>query len=70
MIPLRDLNPTKRVPVITILLIAINAVVFFYELSLSARGQQSLFLQLGLVPRNVTRNLTPTVALTFITSMF
>lgn len=70
MIPLRDLNSTRRVPVITILLIAVNAVVFFYELSLSARGQQRLFLQFGLVPATVTRNLTPSVALTFITSMF
>jgi len=70
MIPLRGLNPTRRVPVITILLIAVNAVVFFYELSLNARGQRSLFLQFGLVPATVTRNLTPTAALTFITSMF
>ena len=42
MIPLRDINPTRRVPVMTILLIAINALVFFYELSLSQRGLQQL----------------------------
>jgi membrane associated rhomboid family serine protease len=34
MIPLKDLNPTRRTPVVTVALIAVNAVLFVYELSL------------------------------------
>ena len=70
MIPLRDINPTRRVPVMTILLIAINALVFFYELSLSQRGLQQLTLRYGLVPARVTAGLTRDTTLTFVTSMF
>jgi membrane associated rhomboid family serine protease len=33
-LPLKDLNPTERLPVVTIGLIALNVVVFLYELSL------------------------------------
>ena len=71
MIPLRDLNPTRRVPIMTIVLIAINALVFFYELSLSSRGQQRLFLQYGAVPARLTDgSITANDALTLVTSMF
>ena len=70
MIPLRDINPTKRTPIITILLIGINAVVFFYELSLSQGGLDRFTLQYGLVPSRVTSSLTLETGLTFITSMF
>jgi membrane associated rhomboid family serine protease len=36
MLPLKDLNPTRRVPVITYALVAINVVVFLWELLFSA----------------------------------
>jgi membrane associated rhomboid family serine protease len=36
-IPLKDINPTSRTPVVTIALIAINVAVFVYELSLGDR---------------------------------
>jgi membrane associated rhomboid family serine protease len=71
MIPLRDINPTKRVPVITIILIAINVVVFLYEQTLSARGFQRFVLTYGVTPRSFTDGLiTANDALTVITSMF
>lgn len=44
MVPLRDENPTQIIPYITYGLIALNIMVFGYELSLSS-GQLSLFLQ-------------------------
>ena len=37
MIPLRDINPTRTRPVVNWAIIAVNAVLFFYELSLGAR---------------------------------
>jgi len=37
LIPLRDLNPSRGLPAVTILLIAANALMFFYELSLGER---------------------------------
>ncbi len=71
MIPLRDLNPTRRVPIATIALIGINVLVFAYELSLSSRGQQRLFTQYGVVPARLTDgNITANDALTLVTSMF
>jgi membrane associated rhomboid family serine protease len=53
MIPLYDDNPRVRLPVVTILLIAVNVVVFIYELSLGP-AQQTTFMRLyGLVPSHV-----------------
>ena len=49
MIPLRDLNPSRTRPVVTILLIAANALLFFYELSLGPYVQPFL-LQAAFVP--------------------
>ncbi len=71
MIPLRDVNPTRRVPVITVVFIAINVVVFLYEQTLSERNLTRLFLQYGVVPaRFFDGNLTLNDSLTLITSMF
>lgn len=70
MIPLRDNNPTKHLPIMTIILIAINAIVFLYTNGLSARAQTRFFIDYGLIPLKVTATLNSTTALTFITSMF
>ena len=43
MIPLKDLNPSRRPPVVTVSLIALNALFFLYELSLGP--QLGPFLQ-------------------------
>jgi membrane associated rhomboid family serine protease len=43
MIPLRDLNPSRRLPVVTVLLIAANALLFFYELALGPDLERFLF---------------------------
>jgi membrane associated rhomboid family serine protease len=69
MIPLRDINPTRRVPVVTIILIAINAIVFLVQQSLSERELQRFVFQYGLMPAAVTGNFDQS-AYTFVTSMF
>jgi membrane associated rhomboid family serine protease len=43
MLPLRDDNPRRTVPFVTYLLIVLNALAFFWELSLGERLQPALF---------------------------
>ena len=47
--PLRDANPTGRFAVVTYALIAVNAAVFGFELSLGA-GLDAFIYRWGLVP--------------------
>src|SRR3954451_11517829 len=58
MIPLRDANPTRRVPIITIALIALCVVVFAAELAAQASGGETalerLFDDWALVPGRLT----------------
>ncbi len=49
MIPLKDKNPSSTVPFVNYILIAANAAVFFYELSLGS-GLGDFFVKYGLVP--------------------
>ena len=61
MIPLRDRNPTRRTPVITIGLVAACFVAFAVELSVTAAGGdralEAFFEQWGAVPADITRAL-------------
>jgi membrane associated rhomboid family serine protease len=56
-IPLRDVNPTRRTPVLTLVLIAACVMVFLYQASLPAdgslEGQQAFACEYGLVADNV-----------------
>jgi membrane associated rhomboid family serine protease len=52
-IPLKDSNPTTRVPYITILIIALNAVVFFFQL-FSPQGLQFFVYKMGAIPYEIT----------------
>jgi len=77
MLPLGDRNPTRRTPVVTWLLIALNVAVFLYELSLSTRALDRFMLNWGAVPRYVLAALaSPTapgaaqVFQTLVTSQF
>lgn len=49
MIPLRDVIPSRTTPVVTIVLIVLNILVFLYQLSLGERVN-GLVLNFGLVP--------------------
>ncbi len=63
MIPLRDSQPSQSTPVITVLLIAANVLVFLYEFSLDAYSLNHLLYSFGMVPDR----LVPT---TIFSSMF
>lgn len=54
MIPLKDNIPSRRFPIVNILLIIINFIVFFYELSLGD-GVQRLIFQYGIVPNRIVK---------------
>ncbi|MBI2891536.1 MAG: rhomboid family intramembrane serine protease [Nitrospirae bacterium] len=76
MLPLRDANPTRRVPVLTIGLVAANVLVYLYEAVLPEEALGSFVLQFGAIPREITRlsnlagsgGLPPLVSM--VTSMF
>ncbi len=63
MIPLRDVIPSRTTPFLTVTIIALNAVAFFYELSLSPRELTLFLQQFGVVPAFFT-------PVTLLTSMF
>jgi membrane associated rhomboid family serine protease len=71
LIPLRDINPTLRFPILTVVLIAINVVVFIIELILFASGvlPQTVYT-MGVIPFDVTHHFGPLVIINFFTSMF
>jgi membrane associated rhomboid family serine protease len=62
MIPLRDVIPSRTTPVVTISLIVVNVLVFFYELSLGG-GLDQFIRAWGLVPAEFS-------LVTLATSMF
>ncbi len=72
--PLKDDNPTYRTPVLTIALIAINALVFLYELT---TGLEQVIMQFGLIPADLLGSSQtnpysggPDPGITLFTSMF
>lgn len=69
MIPLRDSNRSSRTPVMNWLLIAANALVFFYELSLGGGQLEQFIRAYALVPARI-ENEPLVFGFTMITSMF
>jgi len=70
-IPIRDDNPTSRVPFITVALIAANIAVFAYEFTLPAAALQALVETWGLTPARVALGTAQFAWLpTVVTSMF
>ena len=53
MIPLKDINPSRTTPFVNIALIAINVVVFFYQVSLPLRAQKAFIFAYGTVPSKI-----------------
>jgi membrane associated rhomboid family serine protease len=54
LIPVRDTIPHRHTPVVTWTLIALNVVVFLYELSLDPQDLERLFYLFGIVPARYT----------------
>src|SRR3979490_2133111 len=63
MIPLRDVIPSRTTPYITVTIIILNALAWFYELALPRRVWPRFLQFYGVVPANFT-------AMTLISSMF
>lgn len=53
MFPLKDDIPARRLPIVTILIIALNCVVFLIEL-MAGRRVENIFLMYGLIPARYT----------------
>jgi membrane associated rhomboid family serine protease len=69
MIPLRDENPRRTVPVVNIVLIVINILMFFWEVSLGENLDRALF-QVAFIPARFWQgNIVPEVIRIFV-SMF
>jgi membrane associated rhomboid family serine protease len=74
MIPLKDRNIRKRFPFITIILIAVNILVFIYQLSLGEE-LEIFFIHFSVIPSHVYQALhsdvfKPMVFITLLTSQF
>ena len=54
MLPLKDMNPTRRFPVLTYTIIAINVLVFLWELSLPPDQLEAALTSLSVVPARVS----------------
>ncbi|MEZ4667227.1 MAG: rhomboid family intramembrane serine protease [Anaerolineae bacterium] len=71
MLPISDINPTRRVPYITYAIIVINVIVFVLQLGLSPDQLQRVFLDQSVVPALVTRSpFSLETILDFVRSMF
>lgn len=69
MLPLRDTIQSKKAPVITWIIILLNALVFLYEIRLSSADLSNLINEYGLIPSRLDI-LIPTTWLPLITHMF
>ncbi|MEN6409422.1 MAG: rhomboid family intramembrane serine protease [Anaerolineaceae bacterium] len=69
MIPIRDQIPTRRTPIITYLLIAINVFVYLL-LWLAGSSQDALFYQYGLIPAHFATGIHLSDIANIFTSMF
>ncbi|MEZ5358421.1 MAG: rhomboid family intramembrane serine protease [Candidatus Zixiibacteriota bacterium] len=76
LIPLKDDNPTGKFPIVTVIIIALNCLIFFYQKLLPAEMQFYFTVQYGYIPYELTHaaELTPQMPfstwLTPFTSMF
>ena len=77
MIPISDEGGRiRRFPIVTILLIVLNAIVFLYQISLPSGQVEQFIMAYGVVPLEITtgRDLPPTIPypidVTLLTSMF
>jgi membrane associated rhomboid family serine protease len=76
MIPISDANPARRFPIINLTLIALNVIVFLFELTLPTRALDRLIATWGVMPSNIYLALAhplaapPSLWLTLITAQF
>lgn len=54
MIPLRDVVPSRTWPFVTVIIIALNTLVFLHQFSLSERAELAFVYAFGLIPSDLT----------------
>ena len=75
MIPIKDINPTERFAIVTLIIIVLNIAVFIYELALGPQASEIFVDSFALIPKRLfsrvpeTSHLVPAGAAIF-TSMF
>lgn len=69
MIPLRDENPTRAFPIITLSIIAINIAVFIYEIALGEAAEGRIN-QYAVIPYDIIHLAGPGALVTLVTSLF
>jgi membrane associated rhomboid family serine protease len=74
-IPIRDIKPTERIAIVTLLLVIANSAVFFYELTLGRTDGELFVSSYALIPARLFSSAMLTdgplpVAATILTSMF
>jgi membrane associated rhomboid family serine protease len=70
MIPLRDSTPSRHFPLVTVTLIIINLLIFYYQASLGPQGMEQFIYIFGLVPAYYAHPIPVIGYLPFLTSMF
>ncbi|MBZ0281685.1 MAG: rhomboid family intramembrane serine protease [Anaerolineae bacterium] len=72
MFPVQDINPTRRLPLVTYGLILVNVLVFLWEITMSEAQLQQVFIDLAVVPANLARDgfFAPESILDILRSMF
>jgi len=53
MIPLKDLNPRRTTPFVTLMIILANVLVFLYQVSLGPQAGKAFFYAFGMIPARV-----------------
>jgi membrane associated rhomboid family serine protease len=70
MIPLSDNNPRRRVPLITLVIIVVNVLVWLYEAFLPAPALDQLIVSWALVPWRLTKTFDSRAIFSIFSSMF
>jgi len=77
MIPLQDILPRRRIPIVTWALIGVNTLVFLFEIALPHSTREVLFQYFGLIPARITSSewaelhgFPPGAYFTFLTHLF
>ncbi len=71
MFPLRDSTPSNTFPLVTVILIVVNILIFYWETSLGLQGMENIISVFGLVPAYYSHaQSAPLGYLPFLSSMF
>jgi len=70
MIPIGDVNPRRHFPIVTVSIIALNVLVFLYQLLLPEAALDQFILRAGIVPHDLTSDLGMATVGSLFTSMF